>query len=293
LNAFKRNLVIGIIILLIGAVLVHALILYKLVPNPDIQYMNVALTLVFSIIVVEVIARGIRLAGSKALKGEGSAVSDLFRVVAYTIVVITVLYEFKVNVTGLLVGAGFLGIVLGLAAQNTLGNILAGFEIMATKPFRIGDRVKISTWQYANIASTWPHGLLVPGFEGRIEKVGLVYSSMISKDNVRTYVPNGILIQAAVINYERSDTVHLRQRVELPIGKSFEDFKSNINKVLKAAPASMRKKINDFSIEITDINSIFYGLDLCAETSLQNAEEVEEFLKEKSLTAAAATKQAK
>ncbi|MCL5680229.1 MAG: mechanosensitive ion channel family protein [Candidatus Marsarchaeota archaeon] len=290
MNKFKRNLLAGIIILIFGAVLVHALIAYKFIPNSYVFYINIAFTLIFSIIVIEIVARGLVLAGSKAFKGEGSALADLFRVLAYAIVIITVLYELKINVTGILVGAGFLGIVLGLAAQNTLGNILAGFEIMAARPFKIGDRVKITTWQYSNIASTWPHGHLVPGFEGKIEKVGLVYSSLIGTDNVRTYVPNGILIQAAIINYERSETMQIRQRVELPVAKSFDDFKSRMEKSLKSAPAPIRKQIGAFSIQITDVNSTFYGLDICADVKLQHLQETEKFIRETSLAAVFATK---
>jgi small-conductance mechanosensitive channel len=292
LNKFKRNLAAGIAILVFGVVLVHSMLIYRIVPDSYATYFNVAFTLIFSIIIIELVSRGMQLIGSKALKEEGSALSDLFRVIAYTIVAITILYELKVNVTGLLVGAGFLGIVLGLAAQNTLGNILAGFEIMATKPFKIGDMVKVSTWQYGNIASTWPHGLIVPGFEGKVEKVGLVYASLLGPDNIRTYIPNGILIQALVINYERSATMHMEQRVELLLAKSFDDFKAKMNKSMKSLPQPMRSKISGFDIEIADINSTFYGVSLKAEVPVKQYSEISKIIKEKSLEAIASTKQA-
>ncbi len=291
MNKFKRNLAAGIAILVFGVVLVHALLAYRVVPDSYVMYFNVAFTVVFSIIIVELISRGMLLISSKTLKEEGSALADLFRVVAYAIVAITVLYELKVNVTGLLVGAGFLGIVLGLAAQNTLGNILAGFEIMATKPFKIGDTVKVSTWQYGNIASTWPHGLIVPGFEGKVEKVGLVYASLLGPDNIRTYIPNGILIQALVINYERSETMHMEQRVELLLAKSFDDFRSKMYKSVKSLPQSVRRHISSFDIEITDINSTFYGVSLKAEVPVKQYREISKIIREKSLEVLSSTKQ--
>ncbi|WP_276272582.1 mechanosensitive ion channel family protein [Haloarcula litorea] len=47
------------------------------------------------------------------------------------------------NVGGLLVGAGFLGIVVGFAARRTLGSLIAGFVLMFSRPFTIGDWVEI------------------------------------------------------------------------------------------------------------------------------------------------------
>lgn len=48
-----------------------------------------------------------------------------------------------VDLSGLLVGAGFLGIVVGLAARQTLGSLIAGFVLMFSRPFTIGDWVEI------------------------------------------------------------------------------------------------------------------------------------------------------
>ena len=45
----------------------------------------------------------------------------------------------NVNIGGLLVGAGFLGIVVGLAARQTLGSLIAGFVLMFSRPLTIGD----------------------------------------------------------------------------------------------------------------------------------------------------------
>jgi len=49
----------------------------------------------------------------------------------------------SVNIGGLLVGAGFLGIVVGFAARQTLGSLIAGFVLMFSRPFTIGDWVVI------------------------------------------------------------------------------------------------------------------------------------------------------
>ena len=49
----------------------------------------------------------------------------------------------NVDISGLLVGAGFLGIVVGFAARQTLGSLIAGFVLMFSRPFTIGDWVVV------------------------------------------------------------------------------------------------------------------------------------------------------
>jgi len=56
---------------------------------------------------------------------------------------LVVLGLWNVDLGGLLVGAGFLGIVVGLAARQTLGSLIAGFVLMFSRPFTIGDWVQV------------------------------------------------------------------------------------------------------------------------------------------------------
>jgi small-conductance mechanosensitive channel len=67
--------------------------------------------------------------------------------VGQVVIVVTVLASaltlWGVNLSGLLVGAGFLGIVVGMAARQTLGALIAGFVLMFSRPFTIGDWVEV------------------------------------------------------------------------------------------------------------------------------------------------------
>jgi len=69
----------------------------------------------------------------------------LAQISVYTFALLVVVGLFTDNVGGLLVGAGFLGIVVGMAARQTLGAILAGFVLMFSRPFEVGDWVEIGT----------------------------------------------------------------------------------------------------------------------------------------------------
>lgn len=88
--------------------------------------------------------------------------------------------------TALLASAGIVSVVGGLAAQKTLGNIVAGISLLFYRPFRVGDRIQISA----------PTGVET----GTVEMIDLGYTILISKDNRKIYIPNNILYESVIIN---------------------------------------------------------------------------------------------
>ena len=148
----SRNHVLMHIAVLIIASAVLIVILYSL-----LEYLNLSdnlkswvlslLSLVFGVGITLLISRAIKeYVNANGIKQEAGTISVLFSIVSYTLVVIVALYLVHVNVTGLLISAGFLGIVLGLAAQSTLGNIFSGIAMIIAKPFEPGDYITVQTW---------------------------------------------------------------------------------------------------------------------------------------------------
>jgi len=76
-------------------------------------------------------------------KHQREVVLRVTQLTVYASALLVVVGLFTDNVGGLLVGAGFLGIVVGMAARQTLGAILAGFVIMFSRPFEVGDWVAV------------------------------------------------------------------------------------------------------------------------------------------------------
>jgi len=93
-------------------------------------------------------------------------------------------------VAGLLVLAG--GTVIGFAAMNTLGNAIAGLIIMTSRPFRIGDRI------------------LLDGQFADVEEINLIYTRMVTADNVSVSIPNQKLLQTEIENYGKDSLVRRR-----------------------------------------------------------------------------------
>ncbi len=83
---------------------------------------------------------------------------------------------------GLLASSAVLGLIIGLASQQVLGNFVAGLVIAMTQPVRIGDRVS-----YA-------------GFDGVVEEIGGTYTFIRTLDRRRLVVPNSKLASDTIVN---------------------------------------------------------------------------------------------
>src|SRR4051794_20741282 len=75
--------------------------------------------------------------------GVAGTVGFLIRLVAMLVVVAVALRVAGVRTSTLAVGGAFTAVVLGLAAQQTLGNLFAGLVLLSAHPFRVGDRVRL------------------------------------------------------------------------------------------------------------------------------------------------------
>ena len=87
----------------------------------------------------------------------------------------------------LVTGAGLAGVVVGLAAQNALGNIISGISLAIFQPFRVGDSVTIHK-EY-----------------GKVTDLGLRHTVITTWDNRRLLIPNSIISDEAIINWSIED----------------------------------------------------------------------------------------
>jgi len=113
------------------------------------------------------------------------------------VVVASVLTIWGVNLSGLLVGAGFLGIVVGLAARQTLGSLIAGFVLMFSRPFTIGDWVALGD------------------NEGIVTNITVFNTRLENFDGESIVIPNDTVSNRAIVN--RSERGRLRVRVDVGV----------------------------------------------------------------------------
>jgi small-conductance mechanosensitive channel len=100
----------------------------------------------------------------------------------------------------LAVGGAITAVVVGLAAQQTLGNLIAGLVLISARPFRVGDRVRLQA------------GGLAGQLEGNVASLGLLYTTF-SQGQDSIMVPNNIVLSAAVVPLREPAAVDLRARL--------------------------------------------------------------------------------
>jgi small conductance mechanosensitive channel len=126
-------------------------------------------------------------------------VGFVIRLFAMAAVVVLALRIAGVNAAALAVGGAFTAIVLGLAAQQTLGGLFAGIVLQSTRPFRVGERVRLVG------------GALAGSIEGTVSSLGLFYATLVQGAD-RLLVPNSVLITLVVVPLREPDKVDVRAR---------------------------------------------------------------------------------
>ena len=111
-----------------------------------------------------------------------SLMRDLFSLVLYvtSISVILKLHFETLSFGALLSGSALLGIILGLALQDTLGNLFSGISLHADKPFQVGDVISVGKYTGVVMSITW-RAVKIKTFQNHIV---LVSNSVIAKESI-------------------------------------------------------------------------------------------------------------
>ena len=117
-----------------------------------------------------------------------SLMRDLFSLVLYVTAGAVILrYTLELSFAALLPGSALLGIILGLALQDTLGNLFSGISLHADKPFQVGDVITVGMHTGVVMAVTW-RAVKIQTFQNHII---LVSNSSIAKESIEVCPQNG------------------------------------------------------------------------------------------------------
>ena len=131
--------------------------------------------------------------------GTAGTFAFLIRLVCIAVVIAVALRVAGLRADTLAVGGAFTAVILGLAAQQTIGNLFAGIVLQSTRPFRVGERVKLKG------------GFLAGEIEGTVSSLGLFYVTLVRGAD-RVMIPNNGLLLVAVIPIREPERVELRAR---------------------------------------------------------------------------------
>jgi small conductance mechanosensitive channel len=187
----------------------------------------------------------------------------VFRLLASLVVVVLALRVAGVNAGTLAVGGAFTAVLLGLAAQQTLGAIFAGIVLQSTRPFRVGERVR------------FVGGAVAGTVEGTVTSLGLFYTTL-SQGADRLQIPNNVLLNLAVVPLREPEKVDVK--VRLPRTASPREIEAQLLRTV-SVPTRYKPEVALEEIDADNVVVRILATPLRAEDGGKLADEVLEALR--------------
>lgn len=156
--------------------------------RPLITVIQWVVALLFLLVGAVATRRGALLAGRLTTARRGVGEGAIVRLVASgggsILLLFGCLAIFGVSFAHLLLGAGLLSVVLGIAAQQSLGNLFAALVLLVARPFRVGDAIIVRSGTLGVV-------------QGRVIGIGLAYVILETDDGVLR-IPNAVMLASGV-----------------------------------------------------------------------------------------------
>ncbi|MGJ1267731.1 mechanosensitive ion channel family protein [Sphingobacterium spiritivorum] len=169
-------------------------------------------------------------------------ISSMLKFVLYALLILTAASTMGIQTTSFIAALSAFGLAVGMALQGSLSNFAGGVLILMFRPFEVGDYVSSAN-----------------GSAGTVERIDLLYTTLIGADGIRVFSPNGTLANSVIKNY----TKIVNRRLEYVIGISYDanikTAKDIILEVLKSderiletpAPEIFVSELADSSVNLT------------------------------------------
>ncbi len=167
-------------------------------------------------------------------------------VVVAALAVVTVMDQFGVDVLGVITALGVVGIAVGFAAQDTLSNFISGVTLLIERPFRIGDWVELA------------------GKVGRVERISLRTTRVVSRDNVHSSIPNAKVASAEIVNLSAGGPLRLRVPVGIAYKESARAAREALMPVLRQHPQVLQDAMHAPSVLVEELGSSSVNLVMLA-----------------------------
>jgi len=139
-----------------------------------------------------------------------------------------VIPQVRAVATGILASSAIVGIVVGFAAQRTIGNFIAGLLIALSQPIRLGDHVEID------------------GTSGVVEEIGLTYTFIRVADDDRLVIPNDRIASDTILNSSiRGPRKLAHVTVQVPLDRDLDD----VSRLLREAAGDERAEVAVTSLD--------------------------------------------
>ena len=145
--------------------------------------------------------------GSVTVSGSNSIIVFFLRTVVWFAGLYFALNQLGIELLGILASLAVFSLIIGLAVQQTLGNIVNSFLLSIDRPFEVGDRIEVD--------DTW----------GSVVSVGILSTKVLDRDERLVVIPNNTLVQSTIVNHARGggDGIARRIAIVLDIGVDYRE----------------------------------------------------------------------
>jgi len=151
---------------------------------------------------------------------------NLSKIAVFGVAVYCFLVAWDLDLSAWLASVGIMGIAVGFAAKDTLANLFGGIFVIMDAPYKIGD--------YINLDS---------GERGRVVKIGLRSTRLMTRDDVEITLPNAHIANAKVVN--ESGGPYEKTRVAIVVGVAYGSDIDRVRAVLLEAARSVEHVVHD------------------------------------------------
>lgn len=173
------------------------------------------------------------------------------------------LNEVGIELLGLLASLAVFSLIIGLAVQQTLGNMINSFMLAVDQPFEVGDRIEVE------------------GVTGTVMSVGILSTKILTLTEQLVVIPNNRLVDSTITNFARGggDGTASRVTLTLDIGVDYDERSSHVKQVIlevakkcphieeEPGPRVLLRELADFSknyrlyVWISDYSEEFIATD--------------------------------
>lgn len=139
---------------------------------------------------------------TKLEKSAHSLIKSVIRVVLYLLLGLMAADSLGIDVTSIVALASVLTLAVSLSVQNALTNIIGGFTLLYTHPFKSGDYVEVA------------------GKSGTVQEISMTYTVLATPDNKIISIPNSSVVTGDIINYTVSGTRRVEVKVQAVYSES-------------------------------------------------------------------------
>jgi small-conductance mechanosensitive channel len=151
---------------------------------------------------------------------------NLSKIVVFSLALYSFLVVWDLDLSAWLASAGIMGIAVGFAAKDSLANLFGGLFVIMDAPYKLGDFINLDT-----------------GERGRVIKIGLRSTRLLTRDDVEITLPNAHIANAKVVN--ESGGPYEKTRVAISVGVAYGSDVDRVREVLQEAALSVECVVRD------------------------------------------------